>query len=177
MLDPLEFSKWVAEALRALSISIWSLVVPLAGGSNGPLWRWALVEIGLFSLLLFGGSLWVATVLGAGRVARTPQRWGSAAVFACLLSFVWNWYAVLGSQAVVLGMRPQEGWEQLFLTWGLPLLMAAGIVPGGELMLHFGIGLAFGTAILFDLGRCWAWANGRWLRRPRPTPQLDRPGP
>jgi len=164
MFDPLGLSEWLVEALKALSISIWGLVVPLAGGSDGPLWRWALVELGLFSLLLFGGSLWIAAVLGAGRVRRTPQRSGSAAVFAAVLSFVWNWYAVAGSQAIVLGLHPQEGWERMFFSWGLPMLMAGNIIPAAGFTLHFGIGLVLGAAILFDLGRLWAWANGRWLR-------------
>ena len=155
---------WFGEALKAYSLTMWKTVAFWAGGAEGPLWRWALVEQGLFLLLLIVGSWWIRMVIGVGRLRQTPQHWGAAAVFACGFSLLWNWYSFVASQAIVQGLHPQYGWEWTFFTWGLPLLVASALLPAASLLMQLGVALAIGVVVLLLLGRSWAAAPGRGLR-------------
>ncbi len=149
-------SAWLAATLTAYSLGIWSMVVPLAGGPDAPLWRWVLVEEGLFVLWLFLSAWWVRLLLGPGRARRTPQHWGSAAVFACILSLLCIWYSLTATQAIALGVHPRQGWEWVFFTWGLPMLLAGSIIPGSPFLAQFGLALGIGAGTVLLLGRVWA---------------------
>lgn len=147
----------LAAALSAWSLGVWATVIPLAGGPHGPVWRWVLVEEGLFLLLLAVGSWWVRVTLGLGQLRRTPQHYGVASVFATIFSLLWCWYGLTLTAAMAAGMHPIAGWEWAFFTWGLPMTLAAAIVaPGAGLVVHLGVALTLGAAALMALGRVWA---------------------
>lgn len=159
------FALWLAAVLQAYSGVVWDIVPRLAGGPQGPPWRWALVELALFGGLLFVGAWWVRMLIGVGRYARAPQHWGTAAVFACGFSLLWNWYGLVASQMMQIGLHPTEGWEWTFLTWGLPFMVAGAAFSGAPFLGKLGVALALGTVALLALGR-W-WAGGRGLPRRR----------
>ena len=150
------FSGGLAAALTAFSLGIWRAVVSLAGGSSGPLWRWVLVEEGLFLLLLFIGAWWVRIVLGLGKMVRTPQHYGTAAVFASVFSLLWCWYGLMVVPAMDAGLHPLEGWEWPFLTWGLPFALASWLLPAAGLLVQLGFAIGLGALALMVLGRAWA---------------------
>lgn len=166
MYDPSRMlADWLAAVLHGYSTTLWNMVSPLAGGPEGPLWRWVVVEQGLFLLLLFLGAWWVRMVVGIGRIKRTTQHWGTAAVFACGFSLLWNWYGLVASQAIQLGLHPRYGWEWTFFTWGLPYLVASGVFPALAFLAQFGVALALGALGLVIGGRIWAGAPGPSRRR------------
>ena len=127
----------------------------LAGGPQAPLWRWVLVEEGLFLLLLLVGAWWVRIVLGLGRMRRTPQHYGTA-VFACGFSLLWCWYGLMVTAAMAAGLHPRQRWAWSFFTWGLPFTVAAGALPSAGLVIQLGTAIALGALALLDLGRLWA---------------------
>ena len=151
---------WLAGLLKGYSLGLWGIVVSLAGGLQAPLWRWVLVEEGLFVFLLAFGSWWVRMVLGLGNTVRTPEHWGTAAVFASGFSLLWSWYGLVASQAIHLGVHPLYGWEWPFFTWGLPLLAAGSLLPTQGLLPQFGAALVMGALSFLLLGRLWAAARG-----------------
>ena len=122
------------------------------------------MEQGLFLLLLSSSVWWIRAVLGRGLGRERPHRWGSAVMIATALSLLWNWYALLASQAILLGLHPQNGWEWTFYTWGFPLLVAGGLLPGIPFLAQLGFALGFGAILLLDLGRVWAWVCDRTRR-------------
>ena len=153
-------SAWLTATLTTFSLAIWTLVPPLAGGPEGPLWRWVLVEQGLFVLWLFIAGWWTRMVLGLAGTRRNTQHWGTAAVFACVFSLAWSWYGVTAAHAMALGLHPRYGWEWTFFTWGAPLLIAGGIFPAAGFLVHLGIALGIGAGAILALGRLWAHLPG-----------------
>lgn len=154
---------WLAAFLTRLSLAIYSLVVPLAGGREGPLWRWVLVEQGLFVVFLVAAVWWVRLLA----LNRRLSGLGTAAVFAVGFSLVWNWYGVTAAHAIEMGMRPFFGWEWTFLTWGLPFSVAWTLVPAGGFIPQFGLGIALGTAVLLAAGLGWRLLPNPWGRPTR----------
>lgn len=166
MFDPTAaLSAWLAATLTGLSLAIWAAVLPLAGGPDSPLWRWVLVEVGLFVVWLFLGAWWTRMVLGLGTVRRTPQHWGAAAVFACGFSLGWNWYHLTATHAITLGAHPTYGWEWMFFTWGLPMLVAGTVLPGASLLVKLGAAMGLAALVVLVMGRVWAGLPGLRSRR------------
>ncbi len=151
----LVLAEWLEAILTAYSLGMWGIVFPLAGGPNGPLWRWVLVEEGIFILFVFLAMWWTHMVLGLGNTGRTPQHWGTAAVFACCFSLLWCWYSLVATYAIGQGLHPNDGWEWLYFTWGLPMLLSGAILPGDQLVPQLGLALPIGTVLILLLGRAW----------------------
>lgn len=151
---------WLTATLTGYSLAIWNIVIPLAGGPGSPLWRWVLVEQGLFLLGVLFAAWWTRMVLGVGRTHRTLSHWGAAAVCACGFSLSWGWYNLTASHAIALGVHPQCGWEWNFFSWGLPFLLAGSLFPGAPFLVTFGVSLAFGALAILALGRLWAGVPG-----------------
>lgn len=149
-------ASWLAATLTAYSLAIWGAVLPLAGGAESPLWRWVLVEQGLFVLGVFVAAWFIRMTLGVGRTPRSAEHWAAAAVFAAGFSFLWGWYNLTVSYAIELGAHPRHGWEWNFFSWGLPLLAAGAVAPGAGFLLKFGLALALGAGALLGLGGLWS---------------------
>jgi len=132
--------------LTNLSLAIYSTVIPLAGGRDAPLWRWFLVEQGLF-----------------------------AAVAAVGFGLLWNWYGLTAAHAIELGLRPYAGWEMTFFTWGLPLLAAGLVFPAAGLMNQLGVAMAEVAAVVLVCARMWAIAGNPFSRFAASTPKARRP--
>lgn len=152
---------WLQGLLTALSLAVYMGVVPLAGGADGPLWRWVLVEEGLFAVFLLVSTWLTRVVLGVGRTTN----WGAAAVVACGLGLVWNWYSLTSSYAVSTGLHPYQGWEWSFFTWGAPLLVAGPFSQSAGFVVHLGCAMAVATGVLLVLARAWSAAGNPFARR------------
>ncbi len=157
---------WLANTLTGFSLGVWSAVVSLADGPGSPIWRWVLVEQGLFTISLVFAVWWLRMVLGVGKMSRTPQHWGTAAVFACTFSFLFDWYHLTATTAIALGLHPTYGWEWNFFTWGLPMLLVGILMPAASFVVQLGISVAIGAFALLALGALWAALPGP---RPRGT--------
>ena len=148
---------WLQASLTAFSLAVYGGVIPLAGGRDAPLWRWVLVEEGLFVVFLFLG-VWLTRIVLGGR--RT-QNWGAAAVFAAGFGLLWNWYSLTASQAIELGAHPYQGWEWTFFTWGMPLLLASVALPGVGFVGQLGVAMGLAAVAVIALA-------GVWLSLPNP---------
>jgi hypothetical protein len=157
--------------LTNLSLAIYSTVIPLAGGRDAPLWRWLLVEQGLFALFLFVAVWFTRLVLGLRRTAN----WGAAAVVAVVFGLLWNWYGLTAAHAIEVGLHPYAGWELTFFTWGLPLLAAGLVFPTAGLMNQLGVGMAEVAGAVLFCARMWAVAPNPFTRVRASAAKARRP--
>ena len=156
----LALTVWLTNTLTGLSVGVWSAVVSLADGPGSPVWRWVLVEQGFFTISVVFAAWWLRIVLGVGKVRRTPQHWGTAAVFASMFSFLLDWYHLTATTAIALGLHPTYGWEWNFFTWGLPMLLVQIVMPTVSFVVQLGISVALGAFALLVLGALWAALPG-----------------
>ncbi len=157
---------WLTGALTNLSLVIYAGVVPLAGGADGPVWRWVVVELGLFALFLLIAVWWIRLFV----MGRRRSGLGVGAVLSVVLGLVWNWYGVTAFHAVEQGVRPLAGWEWTFLTWGLPLTVAGVVLPTAGFITQLGLAMAQAAVALLLGALLWAntpnpWSSGPARRR------------
>lgn len=149
---------WLTGALTNLSLAVYGVVPPLAGGAEGPVWRWVLVELGLFALFLLIAVWWVRIFV----MARSRSGLGAGAVLAVVLGLVWNWYSVTAIHAVEQGIRPVAGWEWVFLTWGLPLTLAGVVAPTAGFVAQLGLAMAVAAVALLLVALLWVATPNPW---------------
>ena len=162
---------WLTNTLTGYSLAVWGAVSSMAGGPSAPVWRWVLVEQGLFVLAMVCSVWWVRMMLGVGGTRRTPQHWGAAAVFASVFSLLWIWYHLTAAHAISLGLHPTHGWEWGFFTWGLPTLLVGVLLPGAAFLTQLGIAVGLGAFGILLVGGLWASFPGpKGRRNARPEP-------
>ena len=130
----------VVSALMGLIISgadvLWSVVTVLAGGAEGPWWRWATVELLVLAVLVAAGAGMSAAALKLGSHLGRGFRWLPALLAAVPFGAVWSGYALLQGQAINLSAHPQQAQDVLQLTWGLPLTLAIPLYSIGGVFLQ-----------------------------------------
>lgn len=154
---------WLTGALTSLSLAVYSVVPPLAGGPEGPVWRWVLVELVLFGIFLLIGIWWIRLFV----MGRSRSGLGVGAVLAVVLGLIWNWYSVIAIHAVEQGIRPVAGWDWVFLTWGLPLTVAGVVLPTAGFIAQLGLAMAEAAVALLLAALLWAATPNPW-GAPRP---------
>ena len=108
---PASIIDMVRGGAEAISVALWHMVLLLAGGAEGGVWRWAFVELGMLVVLLIAGGAVASTGLkvGSAIMPRIPMvRWIPAAIVALPFGTIWASYAIMQSQAMNVMMHPSE---------------------------------------------------------------------
>lgn len=167
-MQPVSMLDLIRGGVEAIAVAIWHMVLVLAGGPDGGVWRWVVVEFGMLVALLVAGGAVAATGLkvGGSVMPRVPMvRWIPAAIVALPFGTIWTAYAIMQSQAINVMMHPSELREVMHFTWGLPLVVTLPVYAVGGVWWQFAWAAAFGTIVVLLTGEVLAVLRGREQNR------------
>ena len=151
--------EWVVATIKgapsAISLFLWDLISLLAGGPDGPTWRWVVMEEGLLLLLVLAGAYLVRRILGRG-LERHMSQWGISWAVATPFAAVWTWCSFIIADAIRLGEHPLVIRDVAEMTWGLPMYLSFPFLAFGGVLLQVTVALALASFTILLVGHAWA---------------------